>query len=64
MLLTGVRSMTLATVNAAGIPAARIILLKGYDEQGFTFFTSTKAIRDGDAVAYLNLVFFLEELER
>ncbi|OZB42029.1 MAG: pyridoxine/pyridoxamine 5'-phosphate oxidase, partial [Polynucleobacter sp. 39-45-136] len=33
-------SMTLATADAAGNPSARIVLLKGADETGFTFFTN------------------------
>ena len=31
-------AMTLATVDEQGIPDARIVLLKGFDEQGFVFF--------------------------
>jgi pyridoxamine 5'-phosphate oxidase len=40
-------AMSLATVNAQGQPSIRIVLLKGVDERGFTFFTnyeSRKAI--------------------
>ena len=33
-------AMTLATVDEAGRPVARIVLLKGVDERGFTFFTN------------------------
>src|SRR5690606_24511267 len=33
-------AMTLATVDAAGQPSARIVLVKGYDERGFAFFTN------------------------
>jgi len=39
--------MTLATVDAAGRPSARVVLLKGVDPRGFTFFTnydSSKAL--------------------
>jgi pyridoxamine 5'-phosphate oxidase len=32
-------AMTLATADAGGRPSARMVLLKGADEQGFTFFT-------------------------
>jgi pyridoxamine 5'-phosphate oxidase len=31
--------MTLATADASGRPSARMLLLKGADERGFTFFT-------------------------
>ena len=33
-------SMTLATADKAGNPSARIVLLKGADETGFSFFTN------------------------
>jgi pyridoxamine 5'-phosphate oxidase len=33
-------AMTLATVDARGRPAARVVLLKGADARGFTFFTN------------------------
>ncbi|MFN3314733.1 MAG: pyridoxamine 5'-phosphate oxidase, partial [Hyphomonas sp.] len=41
-------AMSLATVDADGRPDVRIVLLKGVDETGFTFFTnleSTKAVQ-------------------
>ena len=34
-------AMTLATVDADGLPNARMVLLKGADERGFVFFTNT-----------------------
>jgi len=33
-------AMTLATASADGMPDARIVLLKGFDSHGFTFFTN------------------------
>ena len=33
-------AMTLATVDADGLPNARMVLLKGADEQGFVFYTN------------------------
>lgn len=59
-------AMTLATCNAAGKPSARIVLLKGFDNEGFKFFTnydSRKAmdIEESHAVA---LVFLWKEIER
>src|SRR5260221_5306851 len=38
-----VNAMTLATVSAAGQPAARIVLLKGVDARGFVFYTDYKS---------------------
>jgi pyridoxamine 5'-phosphate oxidase len=35
-----VNAMTLATVDKAGRPSARAVLLKGVDERGFIFFTN------------------------
>src|SRR5680860_150141 len=36
-------AMTLATVGMDGIPSARMILLKSFDERGFTFFTNLES---------------------
>src|ERR1700724_2382410 len=33
-------AMTLATADPEGRPSARVVLLKGYDERGFVFFTN------------------------
>ncbi len=33
-------AMTLATVDASGMPDARMVLLKGFDQRGFVFFTN------------------------
>jgi pyridoxamine 5'-phosphate oxidase len=40
-------AMTLATSTADGRPSARIVLLRGLDERGLTFFTN-RASRKGD----------------
>lgn len=61
-----VNAMTLATANAAGKPSARIVLLKGYDETGFVFFTNYLS-RKGQEIAengQATLLFFWKELER
>ena len=42
-------AMTLATVDPNGRPVARIVLLKGLDERGFTFFTNRES-RKGQAL--------------
>ena len=64
--LVDVNAMTLATASRDGVPAARIVLLKGFDEQGFVFFTnyeSAKA-RDLSANPRACLLVFWAELER
>ena len=33
-------AMSVATVDADGRPASRILLLKGHDERGFVFYTN------------------------
>jgi len=61
-----VNAMTLATATPDGIPSARIVLLKGFDDEGFTFFTNYnsakgKMIETNPRAA---LIFFWKELER
>ena len=59
-------AMTLATVDADMVPSARIVLLKGLDEQGFVFFTNYNS-QKGNELARNDracLVFFWKELER
>jgi pyridoxamine 5'-phosphate oxidase len=59
-------AMTLATVDADGRPAARIVLLKMIDERGFTFFTNYES-RKGRELAVNSaaaLLFFWPDLER
>jgi len=61
-----VNAMTLSTINAAGRPSARIVLLKGFDEKGFVFYTNYESDKGQqlDANPYASLVFFWKELER
>lgn len=59
-------AMTLATATAAGMPSARIVLLKGCDRQGFVFFTNYESHK-GQELAQnpqAALVFWWAELER
>jgi pyridoxamine 5'-phosphate oxidase len=59
-------AMTLATATTSGVPSARIVLLKGVDERGFTFFTNYHS-RKGQELAdnaQVALVFWWAELER
>jgi pyridoxamine 5'-phosphate oxidase len=43
-------SMTLATANRDGDPCARIVLLKGFDDRGFVFYTNYNS-RKGQELA-------------
>ena len=41
-------AMTLATVDADGLPNARIVLLKGHGQDGFRFFTNYESTKGGE----------------
>jgi len=59
-------AMTLATVNAQGKPSARIVLIKGLDDRGITFFTNYQS-RKGQELAqnpHAAILFHWTELER
>lgn len=59
-------AMTLATVDASGRPSARIVLLKGFDANGFRFYSNYRS-RKGEALAsnaLAALVFWWQPLER
>jgi pyridoxamine 5'-phosphate oxidase len=59
-------AMTLATVNSAGQPSARIVLIKGYDETGFVFYTNYESRKGHELLAqsHAALLFFWQPLER
>ncbi|BDB25088.1 pyridoxine/pyridoxamine 5'-phosphate oxidase [Cupriavidus sp. TA19] len=59
-------AMTLATVGADGQPSARIVLLKGIDDRGFTFFTNYESRKGLDLAANPRaaLLFHWVQLER
>ena len=61
-----VNAMTLATVTAEGFPSARIVLLKGYTEEGFVFFTNYESHKGKELAQNPRacLVFFWKALER
>lgn len=61
-----VNAMTLATASADGLPSARIVLLKDFNEKGFSFYTNYSSFK-GQQLAEnpkACLVFFWKELER
>ena len=59
-------AMTLATVDADGMPDARMVLLKGVDERGFTFFTNFESAKGCQLLAHgkAALVFHWKSLRR
>ncbi|MBG6505652.1 pyridoxamine 5'-phosphate oxidase [Pseudomonas aeruginosa] len=59
-------AMTLATVDADGYPHCRILLLKGLDERGFTFFTNYESAKGRQLAANPRaaMTFFWPALER
>jgi pyridoxamine 5'-phosphate oxidase len=59
-------AMTLATASTDGMPAARIVLLKGFDKDGFVFYTNYQSYKgiQLDENPKACLVFFWKELER
>ncbi|MDP4130649.1 MAG: pyridoxamine 5'-phosphate oxidase [Bacteroidota bacterium] len=61
-----VNAMTLATASADGLPAARIVLLKGYHAKGFQFYTNYNSFKGQQLQENPRacLVFFWKELER
>lgn len=61
-----VNAMSLATATADGRPSVRTVLLKGYDDNGFVFFTNYLS-RKGTELTHnphASLLFFWPELER
>jgi pyridoxamine 5'-phosphate oxidase len=44
-------AMTLATVDASGLPNARMILLKGADERGLVFYTNCESAKGEELAA-------------
>ena len=61
-----VNAMVLSTVSPKGIPSARVLLLKGIENGGFTFFTNYNSSKGNDLAINPNacLTFFWQELEQ
>ena len=59
-------AMTLATVDTHGRPHCRVLLLKGLDDQGFTFFTNYDSAKGQHLAqnAFAAMTFFWPTLER
>jgi len=59
-------AMTLSTVNADGKPSSRIVLIKEFDQRGFSWFTNYDSAKgqDLDSNPHAALLFFWTALER
>ena len=59
-------AMTLSTATSEGRPSARIVLLRGYDERGFCFFSNYSSQKGKELAAnpYAAVTFHWVELER
>lgn len=59
-------AMTLATATPDGKPSSRVVLLKGFDERGFVFFSNylSEKGKQIESNSSVSLSFFWRELER
>ena len=59
-------AMTLATVDAHGMPNARMVLLKGFDAQGFVFYTNLDSVKGHELAdaPKAALTFYWKSLQR
>jgi pyridoxamine 5'-phosphate oxidase len=59
-------AMALATCSADGRPAVRMVLLKGVDDRGFTFYTNygSRKAREIDGTGRASLLFYWQALVR
>jgi pyridoxamine 5'-phosphate oxidase len=59
-------AMTLSTIDAVGMPDARMVLLKGFDERGFVFYTNVDSIKGKELAAAPKaaLTFYWKSLQR
>jgi pyridoxamine 5'-phosphate oxidase len=59
-------AMTLATAAADGRPSARVVLLKGFDEHGFVFYTNLASRKSTELFAnpYAALCFLWKSMNR
>ncbi len=61
-----VNAMTLSTVNNENKPTSRTVLLKGFDTEGFSFFTNYNSAKGQGINKNINvsLCFYWKELQR
>ena len=59
-------AMTVSTVDASGQPSARMVLLKGFDEHGFVFYTNFESRKGREILGNpkVSLSFFWRQLDK
>jgi pyridoxamine 5'-phosphate oxidase len=59
-------AMALATIDPDGLPNARMVLLKGFDERGFVFYTNLDSVKGHELAAAPKaaLTFYWKSLQR
>ena len=59
-------AMAVATVGSDGLPNVRMVLLKGFDERGFVFYTNTDSVKghELEAAPKAALTFYWKSLQR
>ena len=59
-------AMALATIDGDGTPNARMVLLKGFDDRGFVFYTNLDSVKGHELAAAPKaaLTFYWKSLER
>jgi pyridoxamine 5'-phosphate oxidase len=59
-------AMTLATVDASGLPNARMVLMKGFDDRGFVFYTNVDSAKGHELAGAPRaaLTFYWKSLQR
>ncbi|GAB5466551.1 MAG: pyridoxamine 5'-phosphate oxidase [Candidatus Kapaibacteriales bacterium] len=59
-------AMSISTVGKNGRPSSRMVLLKGFDESGFVFYTNYESRKANqiDENSFASLLFYWDKLER
>lgn len=59
-------AMSLSTADKNGKPSARIVLLKGFDENGFVFYTNYDSKKGSELIqnSYASLLFYWDKLDK
>ncbi len=59
-------AMIVATASAEGRPSSRVVLMRGFDARGFTFYTNYESRKGSDLAAnpYASAVWFWQGMER